>query len=119
MGEEPLRQLVLLLGQYKASHQGRNPANVAEFKQFVKNFDRAKLELWGIKDTEKIFISPRDNKPYVLRLHISGAPPSDGTKMPIVAHEQEGVQGKRMVAFLTMEVQEVEEAEFQELLKLK
>jgi len=65
-----------------------------------------------VAQVEQYFTSPRDNKPYKIVFKL---PQSDPTNPPVVAYEQVGVGGKREVAFLTGNVEEVDEARFRQI----
>ena len=110
--ESHLKPLVLMFGQYTGQHRGQPPADDASFKQFVKsnaNF----LSSFNV-DTESVFISERDGKPYVI-VYGSRKGPAALAGAPVVAYEQEGVGGRRYVASSLGAVQEVDEARLREL----
>jgi hypothetical protein len=67
-----------------------------------------------ITEIDKLFVSSRDNKPYVV---IYGTMPGGQGPggAPVVAYEKEGVKGKRFVASALGAVVEVEEAEFRKM----
>ncbi|MCS7045719.1 MAG: hypothetical protein NZO58_05140 [Gemmataceae bacterium] len=106
---EHLRQLARLCGNYASVHKGKMPTDVDELKKFAKTFDKSGA------DTDSFFVSPRDNEPYVLKLNVTMSMPGIGKKM-LLAYEKTGVGGKRFVAYNTVEVEEVDEARFNELI---
>ena len=108
-----LKPLAILYGQYTGQHQGRPPANEAEFKEYVRS-QSTMLESFQVTDPESLFISSRDEKPYVIKYGAADGPPGPGG-YPVVAYEQEGVGGKRFVASSVGAVDEVDEAKFKEL----
>ncbi|MFO0870306.1 MAG: hypothetical protein U0935_15360 [Pirellulales bacterium] len=109
-----LKPLMVLYGQYVGTHRGQPPANEAEFKAYVKALDPAALKSLGVTDVDGLFVSSRDNKPYVILYGPASGPPGPAGQ-PVIAYEQEGVAGKRYVASTLGAVEEVDPARFQEL----
>lgn len=109
----PLKHLAILYGQYRSSHQGQVPKDEASFKDYIKKLDPNQLNAAGVdqSEIEKLFVSPRDNEPYVIRYN--NPPPAPGPNGPsAVGYEKTGKNGKRFVAFTTGELEEVDEARF-------
>jgi hypothetical protein len=100
-----LRPLAHFYNRYVQENRGRAPANEEEFKQFIRSRPSQDLADQGVTDVESLFVSSRDNKPYVVIY--GGQAPSD-----VVAYEQEGVGGKRFVATNLGGVEELDEAGF-------
>jgi hypothetical protein len=109
-----LKPLVIFYGQFTGQHQGRPPADEAEFKAYIKTLDPSALKSFNITDAESLFVSPRDKKPYVILYGGANGPPGPGGQ-PVVAYEQEGVMGKRYVASNLGAVEEVDDKRFREL----
>ncbi len=112
--ESNLKPLALLYGQYTGQHQGRPPANEAEFKQFIESLPKEQLASFGVDDPESLFISDRDNKPYVI-IYGQATNPAGPGDAPVIAYEQEGKNGKRFVATAIGSVEEVDEERFRQL----
>ena len=114
--ESPLKPLAIFYGSFITQHQGKPPPGEPEFKAFLKetvNADKLQAE-FQITDIEKLFLSTRDNKPYVV--YYGTMPGGQGPGgAPVVAHEKEGVKGKRFVASALGAVAEVDEAEFRKM----
>ncbi len=106
-----LKALAVCYGKFLASHQGRTPKNEAEFKAFVEQLPREQIP-GAPSDSSSLFVSPRDNQPYLIRYDIGPAMP--GLHAPVIAYEQTGVDGKRYVANLLGAVEQVDEATFRE-----
>jgi hypothetical protein len=104
-----LKQLAVHYGRYTGQHQGSGPQNEADFKAFIKR------SVSGITEQQlaELFVSPRDQKPYVIAYNIRlGAMPQSGA--PIVAHEELGFEGKFFAADALGGVQEVDQAELKQ-----
>ncbi|MFN0022037.1 MAG: hypothetical protein ACKVP0_27630 [Pirellulaceae bacterium] len=115
--ESPLKPIAIFYGDFLNQHQGKPPASEAEFKAFLKetkNADRLK-ETFKITDIDKLLISPRDNKPYVINFGTMSGNLGPGG-LPVVAYEKEGLKGKRFVASALGGVVEVDEAEFRKMI---
>jgi hypothetical protein len=109
-----IKKLSIVYGRFLAQHRGRPPANEAEFKKYVQALSPAELTSFGIEDSNQIFISNRDGKPYVIIYGPSKGPPGPGGA-PVIAYEQEGKEGKRWVASALGAVEEVDETRFRQL----
>jgi hypothetical protein len=110
-----LKKLARVYGQFLTQHRGQPPANEAEFKKYAQSLNADDLASLGVKKADQIFLSDRDNKPYVV---IYGQPkgPAGPGGSPVIAYEQEGQAGKRWVASALGAVEEVDEARFRELI---
>ena len=110
-----LKPLSIFFGQYRGQHRGEAPASEAEFKAFLGTISKEQLASFGVQDVNSLFLSTRDQKPYVILYgDASKNNPPGPAGFPVVAYEQEGVGGKRFVAS-SGAVQEVDEAEFKRL----
>jgi hypothetical protein len=106
---ENIRQLAVAVGNYARTHKGNMPANMDELKKFVRTSKDASFAQSG----EELFVSPRDNQPYVL---VSMAKmPMPGEKKTVILNENTGVNGYRYVAYELGQVEELDAAKFQEL----
>jgi hypothetical protein len=103
-----IKKLADVYVSYLAAHRGQRPADEAALKKFAKTLNPQILEVMKIDNADAIFTSPRDNQPYM----VVYASKSTG---PLIAYEQQGVDGKRLVATREGAVQELDESEFQAL----
>ena len=83
-------------------------------KSTFKSLSPAELTSFGIDDSNRIFTSDRDGKPYVIIYGQPHGPPGPGGA-PVIAYEQEGKEGKRWVASALGAVEEIDEARFRQL----
>lgn len=105
---------MVMYGRYVGQHQGKAPADEAEFRKFVEAQGTTDLANLGVSDPAKLWVSSRDGQPYVILYGpVSGPPGPAG--MPVVAYESKGSGGKRYVASSLGAVDEVTEARFREL----
>jgi hypothetical protein len=86
------------------SKRGRPPADLAEVKAWVTKASPKELQGAGIDDPQAIFVSPRDNEPYVY------VKPADMLS-PVYVHEKTGVSGKKHMVGYSGSVEEVTDAE--------
>src|SRR5262245_48242561 len=118
-----LKALAVSYGHYQAKNKGKPPPNAQEHKKFIKSMDANTLA--GLRvdpaDVEKLFVSPRDGEPYVVRYNVP-ANPSGGVPNPmmtqtgvVIAYEKNGKNGKHLIAVSTGEVQEVDEDRLHQL----
>lgn len=108
-----LKPLATFYGKFVNQHGGKAPGSEAEFKAFLKepkNAESLRLE-FQVADIDAMFVSPRDNQPYVVTYGTLAGPPGPGGA-PVVAHEKTGVEGRRFVASALGAVEDVDEARF-------
>lgn len=108
---ESLKAVAELYAQYAATHKGVPPANEAELKAFV-----TALEAEAMQPTEpgqkprpspkldRYFTSTRDGKPFVVKYGVPVEYSADSTT--ILAHEVDGVSGRRLVVYSNGKVTE-------------
>jgi hypothetical protein len=112
----PLRHLAILYGKYRNSHQGVPPKDEAQFKQYIKSLGASQLAAAGVSGAEidTLFVSPRDGQPYEVRYN-TPPPADDGGGPAAVVVERTGKNGKRLVAYSTGKVEEIDEATYQKV----
>ena len=103
-----LKPLSVLYGQYQSRNQNQPPATEDAFKKFIETNGKSTLDQFKI-DINQLFISQRDGQPYVV-LYRGKVPPSG-----VIAYEQNGVGGERIVAYPFGALEMANEARFQEL----
>jgi len=109
-----LKPLAILYGRFIPQHRGQAPANEAEFRAFVEKEGPSLLEQFAVKDVNSLFVSSRDNQPFVILYGPLTGPPGPAGQ-PVFAYEKVGVGGRRMVATSLGAVAEVDEAEWKRL----
>lgn len=105
---------MVLYGRYVGQHRGTPPASEAEFRKYVEAQGPQDLANLGVTDPAKLWVSSRDNQPYVIRYGVVTGPPGPAG-MPVVAYEAKGSGGRRYVASSLGAVDEVDETRFREL----
>jgi hypothetical protein len=116
--ESTLKPLAKVYGDFVNQHQGKPPQGETEFKAFLKearNADMLKSQ-FQITDIDKLFISSRDNKPYVVYYGTLSQSHGPGGA-PVIAYEKEGVKGKRFVASALGAVVELDENAFRAMVQ--
>ena len=113
--ESGLKPLALFYARFVPQHQGKPPKDEAEFKAYLQepqNLEELQ-KVFNVPNLDALFVSSRDKKPYVV---IYGPTSGEGPAgQPVVAYEQEGVNGKRFVASKMGAVEEVDEARFRKM----
>jgi hypothetical protein len=111
--ESTMKPLAVMYGQYLGAHRGVPPANEQQFCDFLKE-KTADLARFGVKDVDSLFVSTRDQKPYVILYGKLTGPPGPAGQ-PVFAYEQVGSGGNRFVATSLGAVEDVDEATFKRL----
>ena len=89
---------------------GRAPASEQEFKEAI-NQGKVDLSVLGVSNIDELFVSDRDGQPIVV---VYGKD-AKGKTPDVVAYEQTGVDGVRLVGNRAGQVTEVDAAEFAKL----
>jgi len=115
--ENRLTKLARLYGRSQSKFRGP-PPSVDALKEFARSLDADGLKSIGLEssDLDQIFVSSRDNEPFVYRKPAKGVGmPGPGASSEVVFYEKTGKNGKRYVAYVTAKVEEVDEAKFKQL----
>ena len=119
MNSNNAQRLANLYQHYQRKHQGIGPKDESKFKSFISEVNPVLLERIGVSagSIDQLFTSERDGQPFFVRYGLKGN--DRGPAVPTV-FEEEGVDGKRLVACTQMVTKEVEnDSEYQDLLKSK
>jgi len=95
--------------RYVGRHQGHLPPDEASLKSFMRSEGKGALSKGSVADIDALFSSERDDKPLVIS-YGSSSPNREFTPELIVAQEQIGVEGRRLVAFPSGAVRELDQA---------
>ena len=101
--------LVGCYSRYVGRHWGHLPPDEAALKSFIRCEAKRPFSKGGATDVDALFNSKRDGKPLVITYGDS-LPNREFTPELIVAHEQAGVEGKRLAAFPSGAVRELDQA---------
>lgn len=110
-GDPPILKLGQLYMNY-ARATGKSPGSPQQLRDYYEKLSKQTKDEMGT--WEQISVSPRDNQPYVIRCNLELPPMGMGGKPPmmskkpgvgppkssagiILAHEQEGLRGKKWV----------------------
>ena len=119
--ETNLKAIYVLYGWYTGQHRGKSPPDDAAFKKFIKSLDGEQLKSLTASDPETLFVSPRDNQPYVVHYKTDIGIPGVGTPGVAgggwLAHETTGVNGKKYILLPTGIIEEVNEQRFAEIVQ--
>lgn len=98
---------------FRRAHRRQAPPNEAAFVAFItKTMKEREVEL----NVDELLTSPRDGQKYVI---LYGKPFPRNMDESVVAHEKEGYNGKKLVAFESTASREVDDSELQALLARK
>ena len=113
MNQSNIQRVANLYSAFQNYKGGRGPATEAEFKEFIAQYDKDKLQMMGVKadNLDGLFTSERDGKPFKVRYKVGGG---RGSAAPVV-FEQDGQGGLRQVGFAgNAKVEEVDAATYQQ-----
>ena len=114
-GQNNLAAIAKIIDSFLIPHHGQGPKDEAELKSFVDSNGKTILDQFKITDVASIYKSPRDGKPYVLLVgkDYDKYQTDEGS---VIAYEQTGVEGVRLVVFRGGEVKEIPEAVFKTMI---
>lgn len=109
-----LQRLANLYVAFQMENDWHGPADEAKFKEFLRNYNPKKLTRIGIDPNaiDGLFVSERDGQKFRIRYSVLGN--MMGSSEPVV-FEAKGVDGKRLIGFLDMNLREVDDAEYDAL----
>ena len=116
MNDTRIKQLANLYMAHQMRNGSNGPKDQSAFKSFVQNgMAPHRLEMMRVDPAkvDDLFVSERDEQPFIIKYGQSGGIMS---KLPVV-FEKEGRGGMRQVAFTNGQVEEVDDARYQELLQ--
>jgi hypothetical protein len=113
-GADPsrIKELATLYTSFMNRHAGRPPATESEFKQYVVERGEPLFKSAGVSTADELFVSPRDNEPYVI---LYGNEAAKLISRGIVVHERTGVGGRRLIGYRIGSIEELDDAEFRKL----
>jgi hypothetical protein len=94
------------------NRNGGPPPNEAVFKSFAKERGEPLVKLAGVSSVDELFVSSRDNEPYVI---LYGKEAAKLINRGILVHERTGVGGHRLVGYRGGSVEALDEAAFRKL----
>jgi hypothetical protein len=106
-----MEALAALYARYVGRNQGNIPPDEAVFKNYIRSEGKTLLAQRGITDVDSLFVSPRDGKPVVVAYKKTAAGREFSPEL-MVAYEQTGLDGRRLVAFSSGSVREINQAAF-------
>ena len=109
-GEANIQEVARWYQDFRSANRRQYPPNEQAFATFIKN--RSAQQGTPI-DPQQLLTSPRDGQKYVVQY---GTPKTLDFNKTVVAHEKEGVDGKKLVVFETKASREVDDAELKSLL---
>jgi len=119
--EQQLRRIARVYGTYQGAHRGAVAANEQELKDWIASLPEEQQKLLGMSGGDSVWVSPRDNQPFVIRFGQEAGPPAMGppseVKDPILVHEKTGQDGKRYVVFNSLRTALLDQTAFEEALK--
>ncbi len=107
-----IKELTTLYTSFMNRNAGRPPATESEFKQYVAERGEPLFKSAGVSTAAELFVSPRDNEPYVI---LYGNEAAKLISRGIVVHERTGVGVRRLIGYRIGSIEELDEAEFRKL----
>lgn len=109
-----MQSLAILYASYLNHNGGKLPASEAEFKKYISSTAKSYLAERGLTQIDDLFVSPRDGQALVVSYGAHKLVRGFSAD-PIVAHEKIGINGKRLVAFPSGAVLELDPVMFDKL----
>ncbi len=101
---------------YAMVRNEQRPTDEADFKEEIRGNLAPMAEKLAVTDVDGLFTSKRDGKPLVIAY---GPAPASPGGQEVIAYEQEGIDGKRLVGFSMGMTEEADQARFDELVPKK
>jgi hypothetical protein len=115
-----LRGLANMYLNYAVAKNGGGPSNEDALKKYMHSVEAIQLQASGIdpKAIDSVFLSERDQQPFVVLYAQSITRISGDSKQPL-AYEKTGTNGKHLIAYINAKVDHVDETRLKELLTAK
>ena len=113
-GQSRLATLAAVYGKYQVAHRGQLPPDEKALRDFLTGHENLAswLKTAGIAHADELFISERDQQPYVLLFGKDALKYVGG----VMGYEQRGVAGQRIVGYRAGFVDVLDDAEFDQLI---
>ena len=98
-----------LYSQFQAANRGRFPKDDSDFKKYINSTHKGTLEKMGLATADDLLKSDRDGQPIKILYGKHGMTPD---MLEVIAHEEVGVGGMRLVAFRGGGYEEYDEQQF-------
>lgn len=110
-----VKRLATLYSYFHIQNRNKGPKNEEQLRQFIESQDADRLKRGGIDATklDDLFISERDNEPFVVRYRVNTV--IRGPALPVI-FESTGVDGMRQVGFCNGSMKEVDADEYDRLM---
>jgi hypothetical protein len=112
-GAAVLGELTRAYVSHLRTHAFLPPASESELKKALAGAGAEPLKRAGVRSVDEFFVSPRDAQPFVIRY---GKDARTLLDRGIVAYEQTGVGGSRLVGYALGYVRETDQQTFDQLL---
>jgi hypothetical protein len=100
-----------------SQQQGHAPKTIDELRKFVEaKTTTEQLGRLKVASAGELFVSPRDNKPFVMVSYDKFPAFAGGQPPPVILYEAAGQNGQRSVAFLGGNTRTLDDNELQKLL---
>jgi hypothetical protein len=103
--------IAMLYGEYLQAHNNFPPKDEAAFRGFLNENGGSLLKLYNVPDLDKLLTSPRDGQKFVV-VYGKRIAPKDSPGTPWAAHEQTGVDGKRLAVQVRGATEELSPEQF-------
>ncbi len=107
-----MKTLALLFAEFVGSNNGRLPADEAQLKTFIRQKRGQSPAGGAVANPDDLFVSARDGQPLVIKYGQKAGVPGRIAPSTIIAYEQTGVGGKRLVVLPTGGVAELDADSF-------
>ena len=119
-GQQNAAEFNSLVGFYAVLlRSGDRPKDEADFKTRIRGPLAPMAEKLNVTDVDGLFTSKRDGKPLVIAYGKPFAWAATGGGQEVIAYEQEGIDGKRLVGFSMGMTEEADQARFDQLVPKK
>jgi hypothetical protein len=98
------------------THSNRPPADEGEFRRILTEAGADALRRAGVGTVDELLVSPRDSQPFVIAYGDAARPLLE---RGVVAYEQTGVSGRRLVGYALGYVDVVDQQAFDEILTVR
>ena len=112
-GDAVLKEVTRAYVAHLRTNSNHPPADEAEFRRILAQAGDAALKRAGVGSIDDLLVSPRDSLPFVIAYGTEARIPLE---RGVVAYEQTGVSGRRLVGYALGYVDDVDQQAFDEIM---
>jgi hypothetical protein len=107
-----MKAFAMIAGEFVSSNGGRLPNDEVQLKRFFRQKGTRTAAEANVTNVDDLFVSERDGQPLLVKYADKSAPAKPLDADTVIAYEQTGIGGSRLVALANGRMSELDEKRF-------